>query len=143
MTVTNIKECKNYFHLKAIEKWTQTCAGPVCRISSDCKQFFSKASLGEFRNVANVTNGMVWGFQYIGSRETIYVAKIFGVNTCCSSRNTCSFSSIGYSDWSVQSSSLGRSFNSTTEIILHIMYLISLQQFTFASISGGSLLFSK
>lgn len=84
MAAASIKECKNDFHLKAIEKRTQMRV-PVCRISSDCKQFLSKAPLGGLRNAAKVTNGMVWIFSTYEVGRPFTWQAIFRVNTCCSS----------------------------------------------------------
>jgi len=116
-----LKNAKMIFIWK--QSKTQTCGS--------CLQDFKWLQTVPFKSTAgripkryecNEQNGV--DFQYIGSRETIYVVKIFRVNTCCSFRNTYSFPSIGYSDWSVQFS---LDDLLAVEIILHIMYLISLQ----------------
>jgi len=93
-----LKNAKMIFIWK--QSKTQTCGS--------CLQDFKWLQTVPFKSTAgripkryecNEQNGV--DFQYIGSRETIYVVKIFRVNTCCSFRNTYSFPSIGYSDWSV------------------------------------------
>jgi len=62
--------------------------------------FLSKASLvwAVKRRKSNEWNGL--GFQYVGSRETIYVATNIPRKHVLLSyfRNTCDFSASGYSD---------------------------------------------
>lgn len=84
MVAASIKECKNDFHWKVIEKWTQTLR-PCLKDFEWLQTVPFKSTIGT--RTAECCENNEWnrlGFQYI-TRKPFTWQPIFRVNTCCSS----------------------------------------------------------